>query len=81
MAAAIRSAASTVASAVPGAVRYASTKSFFANAPEALFSLPNVVLQPHIGSATLDTRKAMGQLVVDNLAAHFAGRPLVTPIG
>jgi lactate dehydrogenase-like 2-hydroxyacid dehydrogenase len=51
------------------------------NVPTALFDLPNVVLQPHIGSATIDTRRAMGQLVVDNLAAHFAGRPLITPIG
>ena len=42
------------------------------------FNLKNVVLQPHVGSATLDTRKAMGQLVRDNLAAHFAGKPLLT---
>jgi hydroxypyruvate reductase len=51
------------------------------NVPAALLELPNVVMQPHIGSATVDTRRAMGQLVVDNLAAHFAGRPLVTPVG
>jgi lactate dehydrogenase-like 2-hydroxyacid dehydrogenase len=48
--------------------------------PEAFFALDNVVLQPHVASATHPTRKAMGQLVIDNLAAHFAGRPLVTPI-
>ncbi len=42
--------------------------------------LNNVVLLPHIGSATLDTRKAMGKLVRDNLAAHFAGKPLLTPV-
>jgi hydroxypyruvate reductase len=48
--------------------------------PEAFFALDNVVLQPHVGSATHTTRKAMGQLVVDNLAAHFAGKPLVTPV-
>ena len=47
--------------------------------PEALFTLDNVVLQPHVGSATHPTRRAMGQLVVDNLAAFFAGKPLVTP--
>jgi lactate dehydrogenase-like 2-hydroxyacid dehydrogenase len=41
-------------------------------------ALDNVVLQPHQGSATNDTRFAMGQLVRDNLAAHFAGRPLLT---
>jgi lactate dehydrogenase-like 2-hydroxyacid dehydrogenase len=49
-------------------------------APEALFSLDNVVLLPHVGSATVETRRAMGQLVLDNLAAHFTGRPLLTPV-
>jgi len=48
--------------------------------PEALFALPNVVLSPHQGSATGKTRAAMGDLVVRNLAAHFAGDPLLTPI-
>jgi hydroxypyruvate reductase len=48
--------------------------------PEALLALDNVVLQPHVGSATHATRGAMGQLVVDNLQAHFAGRPLLTPV-
>jgi lactate dehydrogenase-like 2-hydroxyacid dehydrogenase len=43
-------------------------------------SLDNVVLQPHVGSATHDTRAAMGQLVVDNLLAHFAGRPLLSRV-
>lgn len=43
-------------------------------------ALDNVVLQPHLGSATTETRRAMGQLVRDNLAAHFAGRPLITPL-
>jgi lactate dehydrogenase-like 2-hydroxyacid dehydrogenase len=42
--------------------------------------LDNVVLSPHQGSATRKTRKAMGDLVVDNLAAHFAGKPLLTPV-
>lgn len=42
--------------------------------------LDNVLLQPHQGSGTVETRKAMGKLVRDNLAAHFAGRPLLTPI-
>jgi lactate dehydrogenase-like 2-hydroxyacid dehydrogenase len=49
-------------------------------APAALFDLPNVVLQPHVGSATVETRLAMGRLVLDNLAAHFAGRPPLTPV-
>ncbi len=48
--------------------------------PEALFGLDTVVLQPHVGSATVETRAAMGQLVIDNLAAHFAGLPAVTPV-
>jgi lactate dehydrogenase-like 2-hydroxyacid dehydrogenase len=48
--------------------------------PDGFLALDNVVLQPHVGSATHQTRKAMGQLVIDNLAAHFAGKPLVTPI-
>lgn len=42
--------------------------------------LKNVVLQPHQGSATEATRRAMGQLQRDNLAAHFAGKPLLTPV-
>jgi hydroxypyruvate reductase len=48
--------------------------------PEALFALENVVLLPHVGSATHATRGAMGQLVVDNLLAHFAGKPLLTRV-
>jgi lactate dehydrogenase-like 2-hydroxyacid dehydrogenase len=48
--------------------------------PEALLRLDNVVLQPHQGSASEETRAAMGRLVLDNLAAHFAGRPLLTPV-
>jgi lactate dehydrogenase-like 2-hydroxyacid dehydrogenase len=48
--------------------------------PEALLGLDNVVLQPHVGSATVETRAAMGQLVIDNLAAHFAGRSVITPV-
>jgi lactate dehydrogenase-like 2-hydroxyacid dehydrogenase len=48
--------------------------------PEALFALDNVVLQPHQGSGTRATRTAMGNLMVDNLVAHFAGRPLLTPV-
>jgi lactate dehydrogenase-like 2-hydroxyacid dehydrogenase len=48
--------------------------------PEALLALDNVVLTPHIASATTDTRAAMGQLVLDNLASWFeSGRPL-TPV-
>lgn len=42
--------------------------------------LPNVLLQPHHASGTVETRKAMGNLVRDNLSAHFAGQPLLTPV-
>jgi hydroxypyruvate reductase len=48
--------------------------------PAALLAMDNVVLQPHQASATWETRDAMGQLVVDNLKAHFAGEPLPTPV-
>ncbi len=44
------------------------------------FTAPNVLLQPHHGSGTVATRKAMGQLMRDNLTAHFAGLPLLTPV-
>jgi hydroxypyruvate reductase len=45
--------------------------------PEALMALDNVVLLPHVASNTHETRQAMAQRVEDNLAAFFAGRPLV----
>ena len=48
--------------------------------PQSFLAMENVVLQPHVASATHPTRKAMGQLLIDNLAAHFAGRPLLTPV-
>ena len=48
--------------------------------PAELLALENVVVQPHVGSATVTTRTAMGQLVIDNLAAFFAGKPLLTPV-
>jgi lactate dehydrogenase-like 2-hydroxyacid dehydrogenase len=48
--------------------------------PETLFAMDNVVLSPHTGSATHDTRRAMGDLTVDNLLAHFARKPLLTPV-
>ena len=48
--------------------------------PADLIALDNVVLHPHQGSATHPTRAAMGQLVIDNVAAFVAGRPLLTPV-
>ena len=48
--------------------------------PAALFQMDNVVLTPHIASATDETRQAMGQLMLDNLKALFAGEALPTPV-
>jgi hydroxypyruvate reductase len=48
--------------------------------PEALMTLDNVVLAPHIASATHATRAVMGNLMIDNLLAHFAGKKLLTPV-
>jgi lactate dehydrogenase-like 2-hydroxyacid dehydrogenase len=48
--------------------------------PAALWTMDNVVLQPHQASATVETRRAMADLVLANLAAHFAGRELLTPV-
>ena len=48
--------------------------------PEELFAMENVVMQPHVGSATHDTRLAMAALVLQNIAAYFSGQPLVTPV-
>jgi lactate dehydrogenase-like 2-hydroxyacid dehydrogenase len=50
------------------------------NVPEALFGLDNVVLSPHQGSKTHQTRTAMGAMLVDNLVAHFAGEPLISQV-
>jgi lactate dehydrogenase-like 2-hydroxyacid dehydrogenase len=50
------------------------------NVPAELVALPNAVLLPHVGSASVHTRNAMGQLVVDNLTSWFReGKPL-TPV-
>ena len=48
--------------------------------PEALRNADNVVLAPHVGSATHHTRNAMAQLVVDNLKAWLDGKPALTPV-
>ncbi len=50
------------------------------NVPDELKAMSNVVLLPHIGSASVVTRNAMDQLVVDNLKAWFAGKPPLTPV-
>ena len=48
--------------------------------PEALFDMPNVVLTPHVGSATVETRQAMGDLTVDNLVNYFEKGSVLTPV-
>lgn len=48
--------------------------------PSALCRLDNVVLQPHVGSATAETRAAMAQLVVDNLRLYFEKAEVLTPV-
>lgn len=48
--------------------------------PEALFAMPNVVLLPHVGSATEETRLAMENLVFDNLDAFIERGELITPL-
>jgi lactate dehydrogenase-like 2-hydroxyacid dehydrogenase len=50
------------------------------NVPDELKSMQNVVLLPHIGSASVVTRNAMDQLVVDNLKSWFAGKTPLTPV-
>jgi lactate dehydrogenase-like 2-hydroxyacid dehydrogenase len=50
------------------------------NPSPELLKLSNVIVQPHQGSATVETRTAIGRLMIDNLSAHFAGRPLLTPV-
>jgi lactate dehydrogenase-like 2-hydroxyacid dehydrogenase len=46
----------------------------------ALVALPNVILQPHHGSATIETRTRIGSYMIANLDAWLSGRPLLTPV-
>ncbi|MCB1332619.1 MAG: 2-hydroxyacid dehydrogenase [Roseivivax sp.] len=55
----------------------------FLNEPRVdprFFALPNVVLQPHQGSATVETRRDMALLQLENIKMQLAGKPLVTPV-
>jgi lactate dehydrogenase-like 2-hydroxyacid dehydrogenase len=48
--------------------------------PAALRALPNVVLLPHVGSATEETRAAMGNLTVDNILQHLKDGTVISPV-
>jgi lactate dehydrogenase-like 2-hydroxyacid dehydrogenase len=48
--------------------------------PDALKTSDKVVLMPHVGSATIETRRAMFDLVIQNVEAYFSGKPLITPV-
>lgn len=48
--------------------------------PQALRDLPNTVLLPHVGSATIETRMAMGDLTVDNLLQHLKDGTVISPV-
>jgi len=48
--------------------------------PAELMGMENVVLTPHIASSTHETRRAMADLVYDNLRAYFDGKPVITPV-
>lgn len=71
-----------VAALASGALRGAALDVFAdePRVPEELFALDNVVLLPHIGSATVETREAMAQLVLRNLEQFLADGTLVTPV-
>jgi lactate dehydrogenase-like 2-hydroxyacid dehydrogenase len=48
--------------------------------PQELIAMDHIVLLPHVGSASVHTRNAMGQLVVDNLVSWFSGKGPLTPV-
>ncbi len=50
------------------------------NVPQALREMDNVVMTPHIGSATTQTRRAMAELAFSNLDAKLSGKPVLTPV-
>jgi len=55
----------------------------FENAPNIspeLLALPNAIVQPHHANATIETHHAVGRMMIENLVAHFDGRPLLTPV-
>ncbi|MGW8271028.1 MAG: NAD(P)-dependent oxidoreductase, partial [Burkholderiales bacterium] len=55
----------------------------FENEPKIdprFFAMENAVVLPHVGSATVETRTAMGNLQIENLRLHFAGKPVRTRV-
>jgi hydroxypyruvate reductase len=50
------------------------------NVPEELLGMDHVVLQPHMGSSMVEIREERGRKLLANLRAHFAGRPVLTPM-
>ncbi|WP_299147292.1 2-hydroxyacid dehydrogenase [uncultured Tateyamaria sp.] len=74
--------AAMVSALQTGALGYAALDVFEAEPkiPDALKSMPNVILLPHVGSATHETRAAMGDLVVDNLLEHIKTGKVLTPV-
>ncbi len=71
-----------VAALQEGRLGYAALDVFEAEPkiPDALKTMSNVVLLPHVGSATHETRAAMGALVVDNLLEHLSNGKVLTPV-
>ena len=71
-----------VAALEEGRLGYAGLDVFEAEpvVPKALYAMPNVVLLPHVGSATHETRAAMGALVVDNIISHLDSGKLISSV-
>jgi lactate dehydrogenase-like 2-hydroxyacid dehydrogenase len=71
-----------VAALADGTIRAAGLDVFAdePNVPAELVALPNACLLPHVGSATVHTRRAMADLVVDNLISWFTQRKAITPV-
>ena len=71
-----------IAALASGKLGYAGLDVFAAEPkiPEGLRALDNVTLQPHQGSATVETRRAMGDLVANNLLSFFDGKGAITPV-
>lgn len=74
--------AALIAALQSGALGWAGLDVFEAepHVPQALRDLPNTVLLPHVGSATVETRAAMGGLTVDNLLQHLSNGTVISPV-